>query len=245
MVVSDIDEASVKDTAAHIAARGGVAHAYAVDVSDADAVEQFAERVSAEHGVPDIVVNNAGVGQAGLFLETPATNSTGCLRSISVESSTAAGRLAAASSIAAPAGTSSTSPRGRIFAAAVDECIPHTSKAAVFMFERLPARRTRSGRGRAHDGVPRRDQHEYRAHHPVRRARRKAGQGRGAARATGEGFRRKEIRSGQGGQGDRVRRQEEQADPARHPRKPASSTGLAPVAAGDAQLRRVPRKRRY
>jgi NAD(P)-dependent dehydrogenase (short-subunit alcohol dehydrogenase family) len=71
LVISDIDEATVKETAAQIAARGGVAHAYTLDVSDADAVEQFAEQVSAEHGVPDIVVNNAGVGQAGLFLDTP------------------------------------------------------------------------------------------------------------------------------------------------------------------------------
>jgi NAD(P)-dependent dehydrogenase (short-subunit alcohol dehydrogenase family)/pimeloyl-ACP methyl ester carboxylesterase len=71
LVISDIDEATVKETAAQITARGGVAHAYTLDVSDADAVEQFAEQVSAEHGVPDIVVNNAGVGQAGLFLDTP------------------------------------------------------------------------------------------------------------------------------------------------------------------------------
>ncbi|MEN3318854.1 MAG: SDR family oxidoreductase [Mycobacterium sp.] len=71
VVISDIDEATVKETAAQITARGGVAHAYTLDVSDADAVEQFAERVSSEHGVPDIVVNNAGVGQAGLFLDTP------------------------------------------------------------------------------------------------------------------------------------------------------------------------------
>ena len=71
VVISDIDEATVKETAAQITARGGVAHAYTLDVSDADAVEQFAERVSADHGVPDIVVNNAGVGQAGLFLDTP------------------------------------------------------------------------------------------------------------------------------------------------------------------------------
>ncbi|ORW32414.1 short-chain dehydrogenase [Mycobacterium paraense] len=71
LVVSDIDEATVKGTAAEIAARGGVAHAYVLDVSDAGAVEAFAERVSAEHGVPDIVVNNAGIGQAGCFLDTP------------------------------------------------------------------------------------------------------------------------------------------------------------------------------
>jgi NAD(P)-dependent dehydrogenase (short-subunit alcohol dehydrogenase family)/pimeloyl-ACP methyl ester carboxylesterase len=64
VVVSDIDEAAVKDTAAQIAARGGVAYPYVLDVSDAEAVEAFAERVSAEHGVPDIV-------QAGRFLDTP------------------------------------------------------------------------------------------------------------------------------------------------------------------------------
>ena len=71
VVISDIDEAGVKETAAAIAARGGIAHAYTLDVSDADAVERFAEQVSAEHGVPDIVVNNAGVGHTGMFLDTP------------------------------------------------------------------------------------------------------------------------------------------------------------------------------
>jgi NAD(P)-dependent dehydrogenase (short-subunit alcohol dehydrogenase family)/pimeloyl-ACP methyl ester carboxylesterase len=71
VVVSDIDGAAAKQTADEIVARGGVAHAYTLDVSDADAVEEFAERVCAEHGVPDIVVNNAGIGQAGRFLDTP------------------------------------------------------------------------------------------------------------------------------------------------------------------------------
>ena len=72
VVVSDIDEAAAKDTAAQIAARGGVGYPYALDVSDAEAVEAFAERVTAEHGLPDIIVNNAGIGQAGRFLDTPA-----------------------------------------------------------------------------------------------------------------------------------------------------------------------------
>lgn len=71
LIVSDIDEASAKDTAARIAARGGVAHPYVLDVSDADAVERFADEVCAAHGVPDIVVNNAGIGHAGRFLDTP------------------------------------------------------------------------------------------------------------------------------------------------------------------------------
>lgn len=72
VVVSDINEDVVKETAAQIAAAGGIAHAYVVDVSDADAVERFAAEVCAEHGVPDVVVNNAGIGQAGDFLDTPA-----------------------------------------------------------------------------------------------------------------------------------------------------------------------------
>lgn len=72
LVVSDIDEAAVKETAAEITARGGTAHAYVLDVSDSAAVEAFAERISAEHGLPDVVVNNAGIGQAGNFLDTPA-----------------------------------------------------------------------------------------------------------------------------------------------------------------------------
>jgi NAD(P)-dependent dehydrogenase (short-subunit alcohol dehydrogenase family)/pimeloyl-ACP methyl ester carboxylesterase len=72
VIVSDIDEAGLKQTAAEIAARGGVVHAYPLDVSDADAVERFADEICAAHGVPDIVVNNAGIGQAGRFLDTPA-----------------------------------------------------------------------------------------------------------------------------------------------------------------------------
>jgi NAD(P)-dependent dehydrogenase (short-subunit alcohol dehydrogenase family)/pimeloyl-ACP methyl ester carboxylesterase len=71
VIVSDIDEATVKDTAAQIVERGGLAHPYVLDVSDAEAVERFADEVCAAHGVPDIVVNNAGIGQAGDFLTTP------------------------------------------------------------------------------------------------------------------------------------------------------------------------------
>jgi len=72
VVISDVNEAGVKETAATIADRGGVAHVYTLDVADADAVERFADRICAEHGVPDVVVNNAGVGHTGMFLDTPA-----------------------------------------------------------------------------------------------------------------------------------------------------------------------------
>jgi NAD(P)-dependent dehydrogenase (short-subunit alcohol dehydrogenase family)/pimeloyl-ACP methyl ester carboxylesterase len=41
-----------------------------VDVSDAEAMEKFAARTADTHGVPDVVVNNAGIGLAGAFLDT-------------------------------------------------------------------------------------------------------------------------------------------------------------------------------
>jgi NAD(P)-dependent dehydrogenase (short-subunit alcohol dehydrogenase family)/pimeloyl-ACP methyl ester carboxylesterase len=72
LVVADIDEAAAKDTAGQIVATGAVAHPYVLDVADAAAVEAFAGHICAQHGVPDIVVNNAGIGQAGKFLDTPA-----------------------------------------------------------------------------------------------------------------------------------------------------------------------------
>ena len=72
VVVSDIDAAAAQRTATTIRDGGGAAYPYTVDVSDAEAVERFAGQVCADHGVPDIVVNNAGIGVAGAFLDIPA-----------------------------------------------------------------------------------------------------------------------------------------------------------------------------
>lgn len=41
-----------------------------VDVSDEQAMEKLAEKVAAEYGVVDVLVNNAGIGLSGSFLET-------------------------------------------------------------------------------------------------------------------------------------------------------------------------------
>ncbi|GEL25952.1 short chain dehydrogenase [Pseudonocardia sulfidoxydans NBRC 16205] len=65
VVGADVD---LDAAAATAAATGGVA--YALDVADADAVEQFAADVAKVHGVPDVVVNNAGIGMAGPFTAT-------------------------------------------------------------------------------------------------------------------------------------------------------------------------------
>ena len=61
VVAADRDLATARETAGP---------AYQVDVSDAAAMEEFAKRVAAEHGVPDVVVNNAGIGMAGAFADT-------------------------------------------------------------------------------------------------------------------------------------------------------------------------------
>jgi NAD(P)-dependent dehydrogenase (short-subunit alcohol dehydrogenase family)/pimeloyl-ACP methyl ester carboxylesterase len=71
VVISDVDEAALKETATLLADRGATAHPYVLDVADADAVSRFADQVCAEHGVPDVVINNAGIGHAGTFLDTP------------------------------------------------------------------------------------------------------------------------------------------------------------------------------
>jgi NAD(P)-dependent dehydrogenase (short-subunit alcohol dehydrogenase family) len=68
-VAADINAASAARTSDLARLFGVEAHPYEIDVSDADAMEAFAKSVAHEHGVPDVVVNNAGIGIAGPFLE--------------------------------------------------------------------------------------------------------------------------------------------------------------------------------
>ncbi|MER5390533.1 SDR family oxidoreductase [Saccharopolyspora sp. NPDC002686] len=71
VVVADIDETAARNTAALITRTGANATPHRVDVADGDAMERFAKQVHAELGTPDVVVNNAGIGLAGSFLDTP------------------------------------------------------------------------------------------------------------------------------------------------------------------------------
>lgn len=66
------DAARLADVAADIRARKGAAEAYAVDLGDTRALAATAARIVAEHGSPDILINNAGAGRWLPLLDTTA-----------------------------------------------------------------------------------------------------------------------------------------------------------------------------
>jgi NAD(P)-dependent dehydrogenase (short-subunit alcohol dehydrogenase family)/pimeloyl-ACP methyl ester carboxylesterase len=70
VVIADLDLASAERTAELAGLVGPQAHAYQVNVADEAAVGKFAADVAAAHGVPDVLVNNAGIGHSGTFLDT-------------------------------------------------------------------------------------------------------------------------------------------------------------------------------
>ncbi|TDD95849.1 SDR family oxidoreductase [Actinomadura rubrisoli] len=72
VVAADLDLATAQRTAELAGLLGPAGHPYQVDVSDIDAMEDFAKSVLHGHGVPDVVVNNAGIGMAGPFLDHSA-----------------------------------------------------------------------------------------------------------------------------------------------------------------------------
>jgi NAD(P)-dependent dehydrogenase (short-subunit alcohol dehydrogenase family)/pimeloyl-ACP methyl ester carboxylesterase len=70
VVATDIDQQSVERTAQLASTLGPTASAYLLDVSDGGAVEKFATLLREDHGIPDIVINNAGIGVVGPFFDT-------------------------------------------------------------------------------------------------------------------------------------------------------------------------------
>nr|WP_055505391.1 SDR family oxidoreductase [Nonomuraea pusilla] len=69
VVCADVDRATAARVAGEIGEDlGGTAHAAQVDVGNGAEMEAFSRNIVEEYGVPDIVVNNAGVATIGLFL---------------------------------------------------------------------------------------------------------------------------------------------------------------------------------
>ncbi len=69
VVAADIDLQSARRTCAVIESHEAAGLAVQVDVASAAEMEQFAGWVRAEVGVPDVVVNNAGIAIIGPFLQ--------------------------------------------------------------------------------------------------------------------------------------------------------------------------------
>lgn len=67
VIVTDINAAGAKETAAAIQAKGGFARVMKLDVSKADAVRKAVEKVAGEFGRLDYMFNNAGIGLGGKF----------------------------------------------------------------------------------------------------------------------------------------------------------------------------------
>lgn len=72
VICADIDPATAGETALRITQHGGAADAHTFDVADPQAWDAFGADVLATHGVADVLVNNAGIGMGGAFLDHTA-----------------------------------------------------------------------------------------------------------------------------------------------------------------------------
>ncbi len=70
LVLADVDAESLDEAARAVRGAGVTVTTHRVDVADGEAMRAFAERVVRDRGVPDVVVNNAGIGMAGPVLDT-------------------------------------------------------------------------------------------------------------------------------------------------------------------------------
>lgn len=70
VIATDVDKFAAQRTAAEATVHGVPSVGYELDVTDAAAVQALADQVCAEHGVPDVVLANAGIGLAGTFQDT-------------------------------------------------------------------------------------------------------------------------------------------------------------------------------
>ncbi len=71
LAICDVDDIGLAETADRIKALGREVFSQTVDVAQADAMQAFSQATRSALGRVDIVVNNAGIGIAGLFVDVP------------------------------------------------------------------------------------------------------------------------------------------------------------------------------
>lgn len=69
VVVTDVDEAALEETAQEISSGGYRVHAFKLDVSDRDECFKLEERVKSEVGPVDVLINNAGITECYAVLD--------------------------------------------------------------------------------------------------------------------------------------------------------------------------------
>lgn len=74
VVIYDLDASDIEKAVAEIRAMGGEAHGYVCDVSNREMVYETADRVRAEVGDVDVLINNAGVISGKPLMEIPDEN---------------------------------------------------------------------------------------------------------------------------------------------------------------------------
>lgn len=72
VILLALNEARLKNVAKGIIQHGGRAHYYSVDLSEEQQVETVTEQIKRDIGIPDIIINNAGVGRWLTIEETSA-----------------------------------------------------------------------------------------------------------------------------------------------------------------------------
>ena len=70
VVAADLNQETAGETAKLCDAAGGHGHAAVCDVSNTSSLGELAATVRSDYGVPDVVVNNAGIGLSGAFVDT-------------------------------------------------------------------------------------------------------------------------------------------------------------------------------
>jgi short-subunit dehydrogenase len=71
LVITDIDERRLDEARKTIGALGARCFAQVADVSNKASMQALADRVHEEVGAVDVLINNAGIGYLGPFLESP------------------------------------------------------------------------------------------------------------------------------------------------------------------------------
>ena len=72
VAVADVDEPAARELSDELTSQGASVTAYRVDVTDAAAVEAFAQQVFDSFGSVDLLINNAGLETGGLLWEVTA-----------------------------------------------------------------------------------------------------------------------------------------------------------------------------